>query len=128
MMLFFIEGDQLKTIWHDKFFNAQKDNLKPGDYVKLVDAMNMIIENSLEANEKILVSSHIPGNEWEGTPWAPIYYDACGRDYDHSAQFFGLLVAQVLMDRSEKWYCIRQEKSAADGKEMRGMTYWKSEK
>lgn len=127
-MLFSIYDEQVNTIWYEKFFNAQRSNLKNGDYEKMIEAMSGIVDSSLENKEKILVASYIPGSDWDDTPWAPIYYDACGRDYDHSAQFFGLLVAQVLMDRSDKWYFIRQEKSALDGKEMRGMTYWKSEK
>lgn len=123
-MLFSINNDQVKTVWHDKFFNTQKSNLKNGVYEKIVDAMNAIVEISLVNRENMLVSSHIPGSKWEGTPWAPIYYDACARDYDHSAMFFGLLVCQVIINRPEKWYFLRQEKSAVDGKAIRGMEYF----
>lgn len=127
-MLCSIYEDQVKTVWHDKFFNAQKQHLKAEDYENMVDKMNTIVDEALKNRENILVSSHIPGSLWEGTPWAPIYYDACARDYDHSAMFFGLLVCHVLINRPEKWYFVRQEKSAIDGKAIRGMEYFLAKK
>ena len=71
--------------------------------------MNEIVETSLVNIENILVSSHIPGSKWEGT-LAPVYYDACTRDYDHSAMFFGLLVCHILINHPEKWYFCDRKK------------------
>ena len=50
-MLFSIYDDLVSTIWYEKFFNVQKSNLKNGDYEKMVEAMNTIVDNSLENKE-----------------------------------------------------------------------------
>ncbi len=66
-------------------------------------------------------SSWIPGSDWTGTVWEPIYH-ACGEDPVGAGLFFGLLVWQVVMDREDCWSFGRYEK---EGIPIRGMTYFR---
>lgn len=66
-------------------------------------------------------SSWIPGADWRGTVFQPIY-DTCGEDPDAAALFFGLLVWQAVMDREDCWSFGRYEK---EGIPIRGMTYFR---
>jgi len=108
-MLNGIEGNKITAVWHKKFFDASKNWLSDDEYQTIVDELNRIVQKSIDDGEDIVVSSFIPGSDWSGTVWEPIYTKACGFDFDHSAQFFGLLVYQVLIDRPEAWYFIKQD-------------------
>ncbi len=120
-MLSSIDLNIVKTVWHKKFFDASKSWLSDDEYKAMIDELNRIIQKSIDDNSDIVVSSFIPGSNWSGTVWDPIYTKACGFDFDHSAQFFGLLVCQVLIDREETWYYIKQETAA------RGMIYFRTQ-
>ncbi len=120
-MLSSIESNVINTVWYKKFFDASKSWLSDDEYQAMIDELNRIVQNSIDDNSDIVVSSFIPGSDWSGTVWNPIYTKACGFDFDHAAQFFGLLVCQVLIDREEEWYFIKQETAA------RGMIYFRSQ-
>ncbi len=66
-------------------------------------------------------SSWIPGSDWTGTIFQPIYH-ACGEDEVTAGLFFGLLVWQVVMDREDCWSFGRYEK---EGIPIRGLTYFR---
>ena len=121
-MLSNINGTVVKKVWHKKFFDASKAWLSEDEYQAMVDELNRIVLQSIDELSDIVVSSFIPGSDWGGTVWDSIYYKACAGEYDHAAQFFGLLVCQVLIDRSEQWYFIKQESHA------KGMIYFMSQK
>ncbi len=118
-MLSSINGDIVKKVWHKKFFDVSKSWLSEDEYQAMTEELNRIVQKSIDNGEDIVVSSFIPGSDWSGTVWDPIYTKACGFDFDHAAQFFGLLVCQVLMEREETWYYIKQETAA------RGMIYFR---
>ena len=86
----------------------------------MTDELNRIVQKSIDEKSNIVVSSFIPGSNWSDTVWDPIYSKACGYDEEHSAQFFGLIVCQVLIDREETWYFIKQDAA-------RGMIYFMSQ-
>lgn len=120
-MLSNINGDLVKKVWHKDFFNASKSNLKNDDYQVMIDELNRLVQECIDKGTDVVVSSFIPGSNWSGTVWQPIYNDACRWQEDHSAMFFGLLVCQVLIDREETWYFLKQENA-------KGMTYFKPKK
>ncbi len=108
-MLSNINGNIVKNVWHKKFFNVSKGWLSGDEYQKMIDELNNVVQKNIDDGTDIVVSSFIPGSDWRGTVWDPIYTKACGFDFDHSAQFFGLLVCKVLIDRDETWYYIKQD-------------------
>ena len=118
-MLSSIGCDFVKTVWHKPFFDASKSRLSLEEYQLMIGELNKIVQNSIDTKSDIVVAGFIPGKDWTGTVWDPIYSKACGHDEEHSAQFFGLLVCQVLIDREETWYFLKQEVTA------KGMIYFK---
>jgi len=82
------------------------------------------IHHELQARfdgREVDTSSWIPGSDWTGTVFQPIY-EACGEDPSAAALFFGLLVWQVVMDREDCWSFGRYDK---EGIPIRGMTYFR---
>lgn len=78
------------------------------------------LSNNFDAKE-IDTSSWIPGSDWDGTVYQPIW-EACGRDTEAAAKFFGQIVWQVVMDRPDCWSSGHYE---LDGKAIRGRTYFR---
>lgn len=117
-MLSSIENNIVNTVWYKKFFDASKSWLSDDEYQAMIDELNRVVQEKLDNKDKVVVSSFIPGSDWSNTVWDPIYTKACGFDFDHSAQFFGLLMCQVLIDRDETWYFIKQDVA-------RGMIYFR---
>lgn len=64
------------------------------------DAINKHIDDS---GTEVQPAGWIPGDNWSGTPYDPIYTKACKKNFDVSAQFFGIIVWVVFMERQEKW-------------------------
>lgn len=117
-MLSNIDGNLIKTVWHREFYDACKSRLSDDEFNHMIIELNHIVEGNIENKDGVVVSSFIPGSDWSDTVWDPIYSKACLCDEEHSAQFFGLLVCQVLIDRDEKWYFLKQDIA-------RGMIYFK---
>ena len=109
-MLSSINDDLVKTVWYKDFFNRAKGDLKnDNDYQIMIDELNRLVQECIDKGSNFVVAGFIPGSDWTGTVWQPIYDDACHGQEDHSAMFFGLLVCQVLIDRKETWYFLKQE-------------------
>jgi hypothetical protein len=73
--------------------------------------------------QQILTSSWIPGNDWTGTPYDPIYQIACDQNTEESGLCFGLFLWVVLSRRPwpEVWGFGRYDKG---GIPIRGLTYF----
>lgn len=54
-------------------------------------------------DKEIEASSFLPGKDWSGTPFWPIYASACKRDFDAARKFFGLLVWEYMQERTDCW-------------------------
>ena len=120
-MLSSINESSVNTVWHKDFFDICKSRLNEKEMGLMVNELNKVVDESIENNADVVVSSFIPGSNWTNTVWDPIYSKACLYHEEHSAQFFGLLVCQVLIDRKEKWYFIKQDVA-------KGMIYFKKRK
>lgn len=116
-MLYSIDtGKYVTSLPHKKDYDRWMKNLSDADYQKIIDALNKKVNTS-----DINTSSWIPGNNWTGTVYQPIYY-ACHKDIIASGLFFGLILFKLLMDRQDVvWGFGRFEK---DGIPIRGTTYF----
>ena len=63
----------------------------------------------------------MPGNDWTGTVFEPIYSKAARQSYEASARCFGLMVWETFMERPEIWFSGRFEK---DGEPIGSRTYF----
>uniref|UniRef100_Q3ASP9 Uncharacterized protein n=1 Tax=Chlorobium chlorochromatii (strain CaD3) TaxID=340177 RepID=Q3ASP9_CHLCH len=117
-MLYSIESNsQITHIPHHKDFTSWRKRLSDDEYQAIVDDLNSRIDGT-----EIQTSSWMPGSDWRGTVFQPIYEKACRYSKESSAKFFGLIVWKVFMDRPEWWAFGRYEK---DGIQISGITYFK---
>ena len=118
MSVEFLESGKLATSipFPDKF-KLLTARMSPDEFNTAVDKLNSMIDG-----EKILTSSWMPGNNWSGTSFDPIWRKAAKMDFDLSGKLFGLLVFYVFMQRPEIWVTGRFEK---DGVPIGGRTYFR---
>ena len=116
-MLYSIDsGKYVNHMPHKNDFDKWMKNLSSADYVKVIDALNEKIDQC-----DINTAGWMPGNNWEGTVYEPLYL-ACGKDKVKSGMFFGLILFDLLMNRDDKvWGFGRFEK---DGRQIGSMTYF----
>lgn len=77
---------------------------------RLSDADQLAIRSALDARiagRRIETSSWIPGADWTGTPYQPIYDDAARQNFDLAARIFGLFVWEAFERHSDDWYTER---------------------
>ncbi|MBN2271028.1 MAG: hypothetical protein JXN61_10460 [Sedimentisphaerales bacterium] len=119
-MLFSIDGKKITGIPRRRraHFGIWRDNLSDSDYEAVVEAINAYVDSV--PPDKPFVSSFIPGHDWEGTVYEPLYL-ACGRSKEQSGWFFGLIVWQVMIDRPDKWIFKPLDKE----EDVLGTTYWR---
>jgi hypothetical protein len=117
-MLYAIESDtKISTIPHNRDFQRWRQGITDPEYEAIVDELNSRIEGT-----EVQTSSWIPGAEWGGTVFDPIYTRACNLDERAAAKFFGLVVWDTFMRHGDWWAFGRYEK---DGTPIEGLTYFK---
>ncbi len=88
----------IKSIPHKRGYNHWRNRLTDAEYQAIYDELNSRISGS-----EIETSSWIPGRDWSGTVFQPIYEKACQYNEDAAAKFFGLILWHVVMDHEEVW-------------------------
>ena len=117
-MLYSIDsGSYITSVPHKKDFERWRSRLADSEYRAIATELNSRIEGT-----EIQTSSWIPGSDWSGTVFDPIYSRACQQDEQASAKFFGLILWQVIMEHTDTWAFGRYEK---DGIPIEGLTYFK---
>ncbi|KAA3618536.1 MAG: hypothetical protein D8M58_21370 [Calditrichaeota bacterium] len=110
------EGKVINYIPHAEEYDVWRKRLSDSEYEAIVDELN----NRINSTE-IQTSSWIPGSDWTGTVFEPIYTKACLNDVTQAGLCFGLIVWVVMMSRPETWAFGRYEKN---GIPIRGLTYF----
>ena len=88
---------------------------------KEIEAIHEKLNQMIEGDE-IHTSSWLPGSDWSGTAFHPIFETACRYNEDAAGMCFGLMLWHVLKDRADVWGFGRYEKN---GIPIQGMTYFK---
>ena len=106
-MLYSIDsGKYVTKLPHKKDYDKWRSHISDADYAKIIDGLCKKIDS-----QEINTAGWIPGHDWTGTVYEPIFY-ACGRNKVQSGMFFGLIVFDYLMNRSDKvWGFGRFEKN-----------------
>jgi hypothetical protein len=107
---------RITTIPHLSAYRAWCDKLTSAELQAIKNELNARINGS-----DIHTSSWMPGADWTGTVFDPIYTRACSRNEDAAAKMFGLVLWDVMLSRDEMWACSRYQK---DGIDIEGMTYF----
>jgi len=116
-MLYSFDSGYIKGIPHRREFDIFRSRLTDEQYQAIFDELN-----SRVGTDEIDTSSLMPGADWTGTVFQPIYDVACRNDFDASAKFFALILWHVILEREEVWSFGRYEKS---GVPIEGMTYFR---
>jgi len=119
-MLYSIDGKQITDIPRRRRadFNVWRNNLADSDYEAVVETINAYVD--AVPHDKPFVSSFIPGSDWRGTVYQPLYI-ACGQSEEQSGWFFGLIVWQVMINHAEEWLFKISDKED----DVLGTTYWR---
>jgi hypothetical protein len=118
MLYSFDSGEYIKDIPHRREFDIFRSRLTGVQYQAIFDDLNSRVDI-----DEIHTSSWMPGADWTGTVFQPIFDVACRNDFDASAKFFGLILWHVMLEREEVWSFGRYEK---DGVPIEGMTYFRT--
>ena len=110
-------GNKIKHIPHDKEFALWRSRLSTEEFDAIINYLS-----SLMQGKEIHTSSWIPGNNWTGTIYEPIYSKACNNDITLSGLCFGLFVWYAFQQDENEWYFGR---FAKDGIPIKGMTYFR---
>ena len=117
-MLYAIDScSEITNIPHCREFDRWRSRLSDLEYQNIIDDLN----NRIEGTE-IQTSSWMPGSDWYGTVFQPIYEKSCDFSETSSALFFGLIVWVVFMERPEWWAFGRYENN---GIPITGITYFR---
>jgi len=82
------------------------------------------IDPPFKGDGQIVTSSWIPGPDWTGTPYEPIYHAASGNEI-LAGRVFGIILSRVIMEQQKPWGFGRYE--LLDGRRIEGMTYFRIE-
>jgi hypothetical protein len=111
-MLIDIETDKrIERIPYRSEFDALRRRLPEAEFDAMVARINELID---EAGSEIATAGWLPGSDWTGTPFAPIYTNAARGDFARSAMFFGQLVWYAVMGRPERWGSGRYQVNGTD--------------
>ncbi len=113
-MLFEVSnGQRITNKPHYDDYLAFRKRLTDEDYQAIEDELNSRIDG-----KEVHTSSWIPGNNWDGTVFAPIFHVACGGDYELSGMCFGLFLWYIMQERHDEWYVMNSE-------DVRGKIYFR---
>src|SRR4051812_28665762 len=116
-MLNSIDGKTIRSIPKRRMedFRTWRSRLSDTDYDRVVEAIRSRLNG-----EEVVVSSFLPGHDWTGTEFEPLYL-ACGKNVQQSGWFFGLIVWQVMIDHESGWLFV----PATDDDDVQGMRYFR---
>ena len=101
---------------HERDFQRWCAHMSASDFQAAVSRIDQMI-----SGDEIHTAGWMPGNDWSGTPVAPIAA-ACGGNPYQSGQFFGLLVFYTVMQREVAWGFGKYTKN---GVPIHSMTYFR---
>jgi hypothetical protein len=116
MIISIDSGKEKKSLPYSQEYNKWRKHLSDKEYNRIVGELYQMIDK-----DEIHTSGWMPGSNWMGTVFEPIYH-ACGGNETQAALFFGLIVYKVFMDRPDAWACGRFQ---LNGKDIKSLTYFR---
>lgn len=117
MLYSFDTLEYVDRIPHKTDYDVWKARLSEIEFQAMRDELTRRI-----STDEIHTSSWIPGNDWAGTVFMPIYQKATLYNEEQAAMCFGLILWELLMQREEIWGFGRYEKG---GVPIKGLTYFR---
>ena len=119
MLIDVMSGKEIRRIPYQRDFDVIRGRLSEAEFAAMVARIDELIE---ESGAEIATAGWLPGSDWTGTVFEPIYMKAAREDFDRSAMFFGQLVWYTIMQRPEPWASGRYE---IDGEDIGSRTYFR---
>src|SRR4051794_28296994 len=104
-------GRILSRVPFEPEFEGLRRRLTTGEFEAMVARVNELID---AAGGEIATAGWLPGSDWTGTPFEPIYATAARSDQERAAKFFGQIVWFTIMGRPESWGSGRYEVDGRD--------------
>jgi len=111
-MLYTAENERITAVAYEGEFKRRMAHLDSASYQIIVEELNRVVDGN-----DVHTSSWIPGHDWRGTLYEPIWR-SCKMNSEVAAKFYGQILYKVMMDRPEKW-CFGSYPHA------RGKTYFR---
>jgi len=111
--------DVVRSIPHVVDYKRWTSRMSTVELKAIRDELNRKISGS-----EIQTSSWMPGSDWRGTVYQPIWERACNKDVDAAAKCFGLILWSVMKDRDDWWSFGRYKLNDVP---IRGLTYFRIE-
>lgn len=116
MLFDLMTGKQVKAVPYGDEYRRYMSAMTLAEIAAIKARLNEMIEGT-----DIQTAGWMPGSDWTGTVFEPIYFKAANQSYTASAKCFGLMVWEVFMERPERWTSGRFEK---DGEPIGCRTYF----
>ena len=111
MLIDIDSGKSIQRIPYKREFYAIRGRLSGAEFDAMVARINELID---DGGVGIATAGWLPGSDWTGTAFEPIYSKATRQDFDRSALFFGQLVWYTVMKRPERWASGRYQLDERD--------------
>ncbi len=89
---------QITTVPHEREFRVWTSRLSLSEMKAIKEELNRRVDSG-----EVHTSSWMPGADWTGTVFQPIWEKACLKNVEAAAKCFGLILWQVMMERPELW-------------------------
>lgn len=116
MLVDMMSGKPVRKMPFAAEYRRYMAGMSPDEISRIKAALNEMIEGT-----EIQTAGWMPGRDWTGTVFEPIYFKAANQSYAASAKCFGLMAWEVFMERPERWTSGRFEK---DGESIGSRTYF----
>lgn len=117
MLVDLMSGKEINHVPYRREYSLFMSRMSAAEIAAIKSELNKLIEGT-----EIQTAGWMPGANWIGTVYQPIYDKAARQDYGASARCFGLMVWEVFMQRPERWTSGRFEK---DGVPIGSRTYFR---
>jgi hypothetical protein len=116
MLVDMMSGAPISRVPYEREYRRLMARMTAAEVASIKRRLNEMIEGT-----EIQTAGWMPGRDWGGTPFDPIYEKAAQRNEAVAARCFGLIVWEVFMERPERWTSGRFEK---DGEPIGSRTYF----
>ena len=112
-------GAIIKRVPYASEFAAFRRALTKPEFNSVIARINELID---EAGAEIATAGWLPGADWTGTPFEPIYTKGAKMNQSLAGRFFGLSVWFAIMQRPEQWASGRYQ---LNGQDIGSRTYFR---
>jgi hypothetical protein len=94
MLVDMMSGRQITRVPYEAEYRSFMSRMTSEEITEIKSALNEKIEGT-----EIQTAGRMPGSDWTGTVYQPVYEKAARCDYGTAARCFGLMVWEVFMER-----------------------------